>query len=407
MEGKTIFIRRSQRSRLVWEAQRYEMGLSLRTPVRMRWCVKAEASARYDSGEFITAFAPLPPHVWTRARVARLPFPLGEPGCHLFSRGRHGLWQGIRALSLRAGDEVLAPSYHHGSEIEALVQGGLVCRFYGAGDTLLPDEAELESLLTPRTRALHLIHYLGFPQDAAHWRRWCDTRGLLLIEDAAQAWLATIDGRPVGSFGDLVITCLYKTFGLPDGAAVTCRAPLAGVDQRRRLGIGALCFEQALWLSTRSSALGRLVRRLRAARQRRVDADFALGEPTLPPYSTTRWALSRIADAGAAAARRGHYARLLERFAARVPTDFRILPPGASPLAFPIFSRDKPRLIERLAIEGIRALDLWSIPHPGLPAGGFPYAARLRASLVGMPVHQELRLAHLGHISDALERAEP
>ena len=74
---------------------------------------------------------------------------------------------------------VLAPAFHHGSEIEALLRAGLECRFYEVGESLAPDPAELESLVGPRTRALLLIHYLGRPQAAARWREWCDERELL------------------------------------------------------------------------------------------------------------------------------------------------------------------------------------------------------------------------------------
>ncbi|MGH2982051.1 MAG: DegT/DnrJ/EryC1/StrS family aminotransferase, partial [Solirubrobacterales bacterium] len=94
---------------------------------------------------------------------------------------------------------MLVPAYHHGSDVGALVEAGLRCRFYDAGERLEPDPAELEGLLGGRTRALYLIHHLGFAQDAPRWRRWCDERGLLLIEDAAMAWPAELDGRPLGS----------------------------------------------------------------------------------------------------------------------------------------------------------------------------------------------------------------
>jgi len=355
----------------------------------------------------ISAFAPLSPHVWSRPRARVLPFPLGEPGCLLFSRGRHGLWQGVRALGLRAGDEVLVPAYHHGSEVEALVSAGLVCRFYGAGETLRPDETELASSLGPRTRALHLIHNLGFPQDAPRWRRWCDAHGLVLIEDAAQAWLACVDGRPLGSFGDLSIACLYKTFGLPDGVAVVCRVPLPGVAPRARVGLRGLAAEHALWLATRSAPIGRLVSSLRPPGVRRAADDIALGDPTLAPCAATRWVVPRVADAGAAATRRAHYRRLLGDLAPRVPPEFRDVPDGASPLALPIWSADKRALIARLAREHIRALDLWTRPHPALPVDQFPYAARLRASLVGLPVHQELAADDLERMVDGVRRAEP
>src|SRR5205085_2134635 len=77
------------------------------------------------SDTLVVPLAPLPPAVWLRAPADRLPYPLEEPRCTLSSRARHGLWNAVRALGLGAGDEVLAPAYHHGSEIEALCRADL------------------------------------------------------------------------------------------------------------------------------------------------------------------------------------------------------------------------------------------------------------------------------------------
>jgi perosamine synthetase len=129
----------------------------------------------------------LPPDLYLRRRSPYRPFPLDRPECRLYSRARHALWAGCAAIGLRPGDEVLAPAYHHGSEIEVLVRAGLRVRFFDVDDTLEPDPDVLERSLTPAVRALYLIHYLGLPQDAARWRTWCDERGLMLVEDAAQA----------------------------------------------------------------------------------------------------------------------------------------------------------------------------------------------------------------------------
>src|SRR4028118_203378 len=143
---------------------------------------------------------PLPFAPYVRRPSTKLPFPFDDPRCRIFSRSRHGLFTGLRSLGLGTGDEVLVPAYHHGAEVEALIQAGIVCRFYDAGLHLEPDERELDALLGPRVRALYLTHVMGFPQDAAYWRSWCDKRELLLIEDAAQAWLSSRDGKSVGSY---------------------------------------------------------------------------------------------------------------------------------------------------------------------------------------------------------------
>ena len=196
------------------------------------------------SRRWMSVWPPLAPDAYVRRPLDRLPFPLQDARYRLYARARQGIWQGATALGVGHGDEVLAPAYHHGSEIEALLRTGAQCRFYDSSEDLSPRQEQLEAMLGPRVRALLLIHYLGFPQDAPRWRRWCDERGLLLIEDAAQAWLATSGGRPVGSLGDLAVFCLYKTFGIPEGAAVDsgardlsgARGERPGSPQRRVAG---------------------------------------------------------------------------------------------------------------------------------------------------------------------------
>ncbi len=341
------------------------------------------------SSTILTPLATLPPLVWARRPARRLPFPLGEPGCRLLARARQGLWLGVRAAGLGPGDEVLVPAYHHGSEVEAFLRAGLECRFYEATESLAPDERELEALLGPRTRALHLIHYLGFPQDAARWRRWCDERDLLLIEDAAQAWLASAGGRPVGSSGDVTVFCLYKTFGLPDGAALVTRAPANGAVRRRRLGLISLGLEHGLWLVSRSRTLATLAER-RHPRAYVPERDMALGD-VAGPSAATAAVLARVVDPDAAEARRRNYRRLLELLPGRAEPAFAELPAGASPFVFPLVAEGKAQALRLLRSRRVRAIDLWASPHPSLPAERFPHAARLRATLVGLPVHQELR----------------
>jgi dTDP-4-amino-4,6-dideoxygalactose transaminase len=346
----------------------------------------------------LMALAPLDPRVWLSRRRGSLPFPLDQECCRLFSRGRHGLGAGLRALGIAAADEILAPAYHHGSEIEALQRAGARCVFYEPGDGLAPDAGQLDALLTARTRALHLTHHLGFPQDAARWRRWCDARGLALIEDAAQAWLARVGDRPAGAIGDLAIFSLYKTFGLPDGGALHCPAGAPGPRGRRDTALLRLGLEHAAWVAGRSRAIGGLVTRLRPQRRYDPAADFALGAPR-PTSTATLLALRRAIDPGAADRRRDNYELLLRRLADIVPPPFDVLAPGACPLVLPVRATDKTAFLRRLRAAGVRALDLWSVPHPSLDPEQFPRAAELRRTLVGLPVHQELRSRDLDRIA--------
>jgi dTDP-4-amino-4,6-dideoxygalactose transaminase len=343
---------------------------------------------------------PLPLNVYRRTAGA-LPYPLGEDNCRLYGLGRHALWHGVRRLGLGSGDGILVPAYHHGSEVEALTRAGLDCRFYEGSELLSPDEAELESLVGDRTRALLLIHYIGFPQDAARWRSWCDDHGIVLIEDAAQAFLATHDGRPVGSFGELSIFCLYKTFGVPDGGAAVGVAEDSNNDrQRRPVGVRGLARVHTSWLMTRSGRLSQV--RTRFERAYDPAEDFALGDPGSGPSRATLRLLPRIADSRAARARRENYANLLAELEELVPPPFATVQPGASPFLLPIRTSDKPGLLSWLRRQGIAALDFWSVPHPSLPTERFPRASSLRKSIVGLPVHQELRPRDLDRITTAV-----
>jgi hypothetical protein len=143
------------------------------------------------------------------------------------------------------------------------------------------------------------------------------------------------------------------------------------------------------------------VSRLRPSRPYDAAADRDLGIPR-PASAATLHALRRVADPSVAERRRENYELLLARLGDRVAPPFDVLASGACPLVLPIAAADKPALLRRLRARGIRALDLWSVPHPSLPRDGFPRAAALRRTLVGLPVHQELRRRDLERIAAAV-----
>ena len=354
-------------------------------------------------GGRLTPLPPLPPSVHA-SRPQATPFPLGEPGCRLYERARQGLWQAMRASGLGEGDTILAPAFHHGSEIEAFQQAGLRCRFYEVTDRFEPDPAELDRLLDASVKALHLVHYLGFPQQAARWRRWCDDRRLVLVEDAAQAWLARAEDVPVGSHGDVSVFCLYKTYGVPDGAALWMRrrTPANGTVLRR--GAGAVARRHLSWFLQRSSALSALRERFEHRAPFSHADDIALGDVDAGPSEVTIRLLPRLGVA-AAAKRRANYRWLLDRLGALVPDPFRALPAGASPFVFPVETADKDLVAERLRASGIEALGFWTLPHPSLPRSSFDRSDAARRRWLGLPVHQELRQADLERIFEATCRS--
>jgi dTDP-4-amino-4,6-dideoxygalactose transaminase len=360
-----------------------------------------------DDETLLTVGVPLSPRLYVRRPRRPLPFPLAEPGCRLYAQARQGLWHALTAIGLRAGDQVIAPAYHHGSEIETLTRAGLTCRFYDVAQTIEPTEPALDRLVGPRVRALYLIHYLGFPQDSARWRRWCDDRGLLLIEDAAQSWLSARDGRPVGTLGDVALFCLYKAVPVPDGGAVRCRSS-AGAPRSARGGVGIkrVLRGHALWLAQRSA---RVAGRIESPRHwhevdERPEVDFVMRRTDQPPLLATRALLSRVADPSAPARRRANFRHLDTRLGDLRSPAFPPLPPDASPFAFPIEVEHKRAVVAGLAEHGIVGTQLWMVPHSSLWRAAHPAAEALRERLITLPVHQELRRQDLDRIAEAARR---
>jgi dTDP-4-amino-4,6-dideoxygalactose transaminase len=348
----------------------------------------------------------VPPTATFRRPPSELPFPLAQPGCRLYARARHGLWRGARQLGLGAGDEVLAPAFHHGSEIEALLKTGAHVRFYDCDELLRPEPDGLQSLMGPRVRALHLVHYLGFPQDSRRWRRWCDERGLLLFEDCAQSWLARAANAPVGSFGQLAIFCLYKMAGLGQPGAMVCDAPPPPVRGRKPAGVGDVAAAHASWAMQRLDLRRVAGQRTHAPFVPDSRSEFDLGDPESGPARAPTFLARRLGREEVAERRRANYRLLRERLGGLVAPAFRELPPGASPLQFPVVVSDKPRFLERLAARGIEGADAWPVAHPSLPVRNFPSAAALRSTLVGLPVHHGLRDSDLDRVATAALRAQ-
>jgi perosamine synthetase len=352
-------------------------------------------------------YPPLPPNAHLRSPVGDLPFPLGDEDCRLFARGRHAIYHATRLLGLQRGDRVLAPAWHHGAEIEALVRAGLEVDFYEVGASLEPDEGQLDSLMGKRTRMLFLTHFLGFPRNAARWRAWCDERDLLLFEDAAHAMLAHDERGPLGTVGDAAIWCLFKSFPVPDGAALLLRRGDADGPLTAAHAPAAVLRSHAQWCLQRMPALAERMRRTDDSGEFDLALEIALGEPQAPLEATMRL-LPRVACRDAAERRRANYRLLLDELGSQVPAPFDTLPPGAVPLGLPMRTSEKRKLLGRLEARGIDGVDFWSAAHPLLAADRrFRATARRRESTVLLPVHQGLRPRDLERIADAAQPPRP
>lgn len=119
---------------------------------------------------------------------------------------------------IRPGDEIIMPSYTFVSTANAFVLRGGVPVFVDIRpDTLNIDERQIESAITPRTRAIVPVHYAGVACEMDTIMQIARRHDLFVIEDAAQGALSTYKGRPLGSIGDLGCLSFHETKNLISG----------------------------------------------------------------------------------------------------------------------------------------------------------------------------------------------
>ncbi|MCC6595048.1 MAG: dTDP-4-amino-4,6-dideoxygalactose transaminase [Rhodanobacteraceae bacterium] len=134
----------------------------------------------------------------------------------------HSCTAALEMCALLAGlepdDEVIMPSFTFVSTANAFVLRGAVPGFVDIrGDTLNIDETLVESAITPRTRAICVVHYAGVACEMDAICEIARRYGLIVIEDAAQGVMASYRGRQLGSIGELAALSFHETKNLISG----------------------------------------------------------------------------------------------------------------------------------------------------------------------------------------------
>ncbi len=165
----------------------------------------------------------LPVLGWTSFRGAKnaaLPCVLQNEGVLLTTSGRAALLLAFEHLKLRAGDKVLLPTYHCPTMVAPVVALGGVPVFYPLGSKGEPRLEGLSDDDLRGTRILLAAHYFGLPGAMPQVRRWCDEKGIALVEDCAHALFGWCGERPIGHWGDVAIGSLTKFHPVPEGGCL-------------------------------------------------------------------------------------------------------------------------------------------------------------------------------------------
>jgi dTDP-4-amino-4,6-dideoxygalactose transaminase len=130
----------------------------------------------------------------------------------------HALEMTALLLGFEPGDEVILPSFTFVSTVNAFVLRGARPVFVDIRpDTLNLDETLLEQAITPRTKAIVVVHYAGVACEMDEICAIARRHGLAVVEDAAHALGATYHGRPLGSIGELATLSFHETKNLQCG----------------------------------------------------------------------------------------------------------------------------------------------------------------------------------------------
>jgi len=377
-------------------------------------------AARAPGRRFVPALPTLWPAMLSPLGADRAPaFPFGAPRVTRYYFARNAVFHGARLLGL-AGAEVLVPAWHHGVEVAALVAAGAVPRFVRVDGRARLDLEDAAARIGPRTRALYVIHYAGFPQPMDEVRALARERGLAVIEDCALALFSAEGARPLGTVGDLSVFCFYKTLPVPNGGALVVNDPAVAVAPPAPAGAplgstlshaaGALLANAALRLGEVGERLRTALRGAAAAARRAGVRPVSTGTRTfdaarahLGMSALSDLIARRVDPAEVVASRRRNWFLLLARLRDRAPPLHGELPAGVAPLFYPLVCGDKAAVKARLAERGVETIDFWRSGHPLCPADAFPDVARLRARVLELPVHQDLGPEDMAYVARVVQ----
>jgi perosamine synthetase len=134
------------------------------------------------------------------------------------SSGTAGLHMGVRALGIAEGDEVLTTPFSFVASANCLLYERAVPRFVDIeDDSLGMDPERLTAASGPRTKAVLPVHVFGRPCRIEAIDTFARERGWSVIEDACEGLGSSINGRPLGSFGDVAVFAFYPNKQITTG----------------------------------------------------------------------------------------------------------------------------------------------------------------------------------------------
>lgn len=320
-------------------------------------------------------------------------FALAAQAAHCVScaNGTDALYIAFTALGLRPGDEVITTAHSWISTSEAITQAGGSVVFCDTGrDDFTLDPADLAAKIGPRTVGIVPVHLYGRPADMGPILALAERHGLWVVEDCAQAHLATYAGAPIGGFGQAATWSFYpgKNLGaMGDAGAITTR----DADLARRMARFA-----------RHGGLAKGRHEIEGINSRLDGLQAAVLSAKLPHLP--RWTEARRARA------RAYAAALAEVEGLTLPID---TPDRPSVWHLYVVRHDRrDALAGHLAADGVHTGINYPTALPFLPAydrlghrpEDFPNAYHNQSRILSLPLFAEMTDSQQGRVIEALLR---
>ena len=318
------------------------------------------------------------------ARLMGLPYAVGV------GTGTDALMLSLKILGVGPGDEVITTPNTFVATVGAIAMTGARPVFVDNNDAYTIDVTRLEAAITTRTKAIMPVHLTGCPADMPAIMEIARRHNLIVVEDAAKAILAAIDGKSVGSWGATAGFSLHPLKNLniwgDGGVIVTRSAELAdklrlfrnhGMATRDEIAFWSHnCRLDTLQAVVANRLLGQVeaITAQRIANARRYDDALAdVAQIRIPP-------------------RPANVRQVYHTYVLRV--------------------QDRDRLYRQLLSQGVEAKIHYPIPlhlqkaaqHLGYREGDFPVCEADCRTILTLPVHQHLKPAQIEFTIDCLRK---
>ena len=162
-------------------------------------------------------------------------FRLGR-ACVAVNSGTSGQHLGLLSSGVRAGDEVIVPSFTFAATANSVALTGATPVFADIdADDFCLAPAAIEAAITERTVGIMPVHLYGHPAKMDQIMAIADRHGIQVFEDAAQAHGASLRGAPVGTFGSFGMFSLYPTKNMTSGEGGMVSVATPEIERQMRL----------------------------------------------------------------------------------------------------------------------------------------------------------------------------